>query len=93
MSPIIEILCTRCIFFCISISGVAVYSEKNFGVARCRRLGIADLRPLVELTEAVARASLAQYYYSAVKVCIESRRLLVRKADAIISISLRYLYS
>ena len=32
-----------CCIFCISISGVAVLCEKNAGVARCRRLGIAGV--------------------------------------------------
>jgi len=32
-----------CIFFGISISGIIILREKNFGVAECTRLGIAAL--------------------------------------------------
>ena len=35
--------CACCIFFCISLRGVAVLRAKIVGVARCRRFGIAAL--------------------------------------------------
>ena len=40
---VIKILCVLHIF-CFSISWVAVLREKIFGVARCRRLGIARVQ-------------------------------------------------